>query len=113
MATSFEIGGHSANHTALARFPPAVQEREIEENKKFLAAINGSAPTGFSYAHDSYNDHSIDILKKHDFRYACTTGEGRVTANTDVFALPRCHVKDWTGAVFNGQLAKWFTNPQR
>jgi len=101
----FEIGAHTATHTALANFNKALQSEAIYSNKVFLETILNQSIAGFAYPHGSYNADSIEILKQLGFIYGCTTREALVTNEADPYLLPRFHVKDWNGRQFRQQIA--------
>ena len=105
---SFEIGGHSAWHTALGKFNADVQYNAIHENKNYLESVTGKGVSGYCYAHGSYNETSLRLLKDASFSYACTTEEAVVSENSNIFALPRFQVKNVKSNLFEKQLEKWF-----
>lgn len=106
----FEIGCHSANHIALANFDSAVQEKEIIDNKIFLETLLYREVNGYGFAHGSYDEHSIRLLKEKGFRYACTTEEKSISVKTDPFILPRMQVKNWNKIQFQRQLKNRFNS---
>jgi peptidoglycan/xylan/chitin deacetylase (PgdA/CDA1 family) len=106
----FEVGGHSANHIALGKFDKKIQQSEITSNKNYLEALVGEKITGYGYAHGSYNNDSIDLLKRDNFSYACTTEEKAVSNDSNTFQLPRMQVKNWDKQKFTLQLERLLNN---
>jgi len=107
-SSRFEIGGHSAWHTALGKFDEEVQYKAIQENKAYLEKTLSRSITGYGYAHGSYNETSVNLLKNAGFKYACTTEEAVFTEASNPLALPRFQVKNVGGSLFKKQLENWF-----
>ena len=97
-----EIGAHSVNHAALSEHDEATQRGEIEESRRSCAALTGRTPTSFAYPYGDYSPATMALVRAAGFEAACTTDTAPVTPRSDVMALPRLQVEDWTA----GQLAR-------
>ncbi len=94
-----EIGAHTVSHPKLSLLNEAQQKRELQDSKYSLEQFVGIEIKGFSYpfgALDDFNRETKSIVKKCGFDYACANIRERVKINSDIFALPRFVVRDWT-----------------
>ena len=107
-SAGFEIGGHSAWHTALGKFDEETQYKAIQDNKIYLERTVNKSIAGYGFAHGSYNQTSVKLLRKAGFSYACTTEEAVFTEASNPLALPRFQVKNIEGSIFKKQLENWF-----
>lgn len=84
-----QIGGHTANHTILAREKYEDQKMEIEQSKKFL---DGSRPLHFCYPNGltgDFNEETKKIVKETGFRSASSAIAGFCDHKTDLYELRR------------------------
>ena len=65
-----EIGNHGHTHKIMTTLSEKEQEEEIKTSHEILKKYN---PIGFSYPHGQYNDITIKLLKKYNYKYAVST----------------------------------------
>lgn len=105
-----EIGGHTINHPKLAKIEPNEQFKEISEGKKLLEKIVDFPLLSFAYpfgGKDSFDDKTIELVKKAGFHYACANIHERVTNKSDIYALPRFIARNWTVEELKEKIKKW------
>lgn len=93
-----EIAVHTRHHYWLNQIDENTLEEEIVGNREDLERVFGREVNGMAYPFNTYDDRSVDILRKNGFLYA---REGRETHS---FALqedllrfrPTCHHNDPT-----------------
>lgn len=94
-----EVGGHTVSHPLLSAESVADQNREISAGKMAIETILGDRIKSFSYPFGGRRDYTADTVlavKAAGFEYACSNFRGLVTAETDLFQLPRMIVRDWS-----------------
>jgi len=109
-ARIIEIGGHTINHPKLAKIAENEQSNEIVEGKKIIEEITGFPILSFAYpfgGKDSFNDTTIELVKKAGFNYACANIHERVTNKSNIYALPRFIPRNWNLEEFKKQIKKW------
>jgi peptidoglycan/xylan/chitin deacetylase (PgdA/CDA1 family) len=97
-------------HTHRHRFPPqdhAACAEEIERNRRFLAAIDGTpTPSHFCYPSGEYRPHQKAWLRELGVRSATTTRHGLSYPGMDSMELPRFLDSDaYTPELFDAALA--------
>jgi peptidoglycan/xylan/chitin deacetylase (PgdA/CDA1 family) len=106
-----EIGSHSVTHTNLSSLSLTAQREEILRSKSELEVLLKRPITHFAYPYggkDTYSDDTVRLVQESGYRSACTTSEGVVYQDSDLFHLPRMMVLDWDRKTFARQLARWF-----
>jgi peptidoglycan/xylan/chitin deacetylase (PgdA/CDA1 family) len=106
-----EIGAHSVSHLMLAKQPIDIQQREIRDCKHQLEQIAGIPVTSFAYPYggpEAVNLETKKLARQAGFELACDAIPGRIDLNADLFALPRCVVRDWGGDEFHRHLRNAF-----
>jgi len=105
-----KIGSHTRTHVTLSAVDEETQFNEILESKKSLEEMLNKRISLFSYpfgGKKDYNATTIKILKRLDFRLACSNFPDRVYRTTNRFQLPRILVRDWDGNTFEKFLSGW------
>ncbi|HWX08351.1 MAG TPA: polysaccharide deacetylase family protein [Gaiellaceae bacterium] len=105
-----EVGAHTVGHPSLAALTESQQRAEIEGSKSRLEELLGRPVTSFSYpfgGRDDYSRTTIRSVEAAGFDLACANVEGRVTARTDRYQLPRLLVRDWDGDELARRLQRW------
>jgi peptidoglycan/xylan/chitin deacetylase (PgdA/CDA1 family) len=70
----FYIGGHSYSHNWLNEQDNLTQELEFVKSKEFLLNLGVDLSTlSFAYPFGGYNNHTLDLMHKHDFKIGFTT----------------------------------------
>ncbi len=93
-----EIGGHTVSHPKLAKLTESEQFEEIFGGKKILEKMLNIPLSGFAYPFggaNSFDNKTMDLVRKAGFRYACANIHERVTNNSHIYALPRFIVRNW------------------
>jgi peptidoglycan/xylan/chitin deacetylase (PgdA/CDA1 family) len=106
-----EIGAHTWSHPVLSALPIEQQLHEIEYGAAELARILGSKPRHFAYPHGGRQDFSpetIRMVRKTNFQSACAAYPGVVTKRTNVHAIPRIGIGNWSSRKFSRALKNWF-----
>ncbi|MFD1873000.1 polysaccharide deacetylase family protein [Hymenobacter bucti] len=101
------LGVHTVSHPALAFHAPAAQQRELVENKEFLAQLTGHAPTLVAYPYGNYNPDTLAAAAAAGLRAGFTTEEQPLTNRSERYRLGRFQVADGPGADFARQLQRW------
>ena len=108
-AEGMAIGGHTCSHPILTRLAPAEAMRELDENRRCLAALLGKPPTLFAYPNGrpglDFDATTLSLLDDSGYEYAVTTGHGIAHPGDDVFQIPRYTPWRKSRWGFLGQLA--------
>jgi peptidoglycan/xylan/chitin deacetylase (PgdA/CDA1 family) len=91
-AAGMEVGSHTHSHANLAAVPPEDFQTEIFESKRDLETCLGKPVLGFAYPFGkrrNFNDRVKKAVGEAGYGYAVTTEFGRVTQDSDLYALPR------------------------
>jgi peptidoglycan/xylan/chitin deacetylase (PgdA/CDA1 family) len=105
-----EVGAHTMTHPRLSALNDAEKAEEIHQSRKTLEEIVGQSVTSFAYPYGQpgdYDEQSVAIVRQAGFTVACANVPGPVTRGSNVFELPRFHVSDWNGDVFERNLVSW------
>lgn len=108
-----EIGAHAVWHVMLAQHPVEMQRCEIEGCKQQLEQVLGRPVTSFAYPYGGAEAVSLQTkrcVQQAGFELACDNVPGTVGPQADLFALPRCLVRDWDGDEFHQRLRDAFLN---
>lgn len=96
--TGMEIGGHTTDHVMLTAVSLDEARRQIEDNRRDLAALTGMPPDHFAYPNGrpgtDFGDEHTRIVREAGYRTAVTTAWGQVMREDDVFLLSRCGTFD-------------------
>lgn len=110
-----EIGAHTLTHPQLSTLSVNRQLDEILGSRSELERIIAQPVTSFAYpfgCRGDFGEESAAMARCAGFHCACANSgkppvsAARVTADADVFALPRAIVRDWDGAEFHARLLK-------
>ncbi len=108
-AAGMEVGGHTRSHPILATLDEEAILREIGEDRERLGAILGAAPSLFAYPNGKpgkdYLPGHPDLVRRCGYRAAFSTAWGCVTADSDLFQVPRFTPWDRSPARFVLRLA--------
>jgi peptidoglycan/xylan/chitin deacetylase (PgdA/CDA1 family) len=108
---SLEIGAHTRNHPALNRLTAKEQREEIVSGKHLLEQAIGREVRTFAYPYGSPWDvtpETLQLVREAGFTLACGNFPGPVDSESDLFWLPRCLVRDWSGEEFEHRLREFF-----
>ncbi|MBW8001522.1 MAG: polysaccharide deacetylase family protein [Planctomycetes bacterium] len=104
-----EIGSHSLSHTYLRILSPQEQRREISESKCQLESTINKPVRLISYpygAKASFTDETKRITAQAGYKAGFANIRGSVTAEVDMYAVPRRRVRNWEPDVF----ARWLSS---
>ncbi len=87
------IGAHTIHHLSLPAQPPAVRDEEVAGNKRHLEAVLGRPVTAFAYPYGSFDEPTVDVVRRAGFRTAVTVQERAVASGADGLRLPRFALK--------------------
>ncbi|MHA8054522.1 polysaccharide deacetylase family protein [Aquirufa nivalisilvae] len=89
------IGGHGNNHLWHNTLSDEDQEKEVFESLNFLNTLSKQDFYSFSYPYGGYNQFSIELMKKYDFKFAFTTELNSFNQNVfSKFEIPRFDTND-------------------
>lgn len=103
----FDLGAHTVSHVALAYHASEFQEKEIGDNKSFLAEIARNEIDLLTYPYGNYNNESMLVAGKTAFEAAFTTEEKAVSRYSHPYRLGRFQVKNVEAREFRKQLQLW------
>ena len=98
------IGAHTVTHPVLSRLEAATCHREITDSKLACEALIGAPVAGFAYPYGDFDAKTRRTIMAAGFAFACSTQHAPATAESDVFALPRVYVRNWSGDAFEQAL---------
>ncbi len=104
------IGAHTTDHVRLRDRPPAEQGQTILDSKDELERLSGRALSHFAYPFgglDSFDDATVDAVRRSGFDTACTTIAANARATSDPHRLPRRLVMNWSRLRFRVSLERW------
>ena len=93
--SGFGVGAHSVTHPILSRQTLEMQDYEITTSKKFLQDCLKKEVSSFAYPNGKefdFNDATLELLKKSNYKLAFTTLNGVNTGNEDPYFVKRIGV---------------------
>lgn len=87
-AAGIEFGSHTLSHPDLSLVSIDKAKAEIEDSKKIIEDATGSVVESFAYPFGSITD-TVKQLVRQVYGSACSTHMGKVTSNSDPYALER------------------------
>lgn len=87
-----EVGSHSMSHSLLPQLDEADQEWEVRESRLRLQAAIGAEVNSFCYPNGSYDDRTLQLLRKGPYTNAVSTHMGLHAAQDDDYAIKRIHI---------------------
>lgn len=94
-----ELGSHSCSHPRLAGLDAEAAEREIAGSRAALRARFAVPVDHFCYPFGSFDDKTVELVKRAGYRTAVTVVPGSARATDDPYRLPRILV--------NGEHGRW------
>ncbi|ULL19659.1 polysaccharide deacetylase family protein [Paenibacillus sp. H1-7] len=97
----WDIQPHGINHPYLNRLKQADQEYQLTEARRQIEEQLGTTADVFCYPYGQFNQTTLNLLKKHGFRYAFTIEQGFTTHEQDKLKLKRVfvngeeHIDQW------------------
>lgn len=98
------IGAHTVTHPILPELEASACERELVESKLACETLIGAPVTGFAYPFGDLDAKSRAAVIAAGFGFACSARRGPTIATSDVFGLPRIHVRNCGGDGFEQAL---------
>jgi peptidoglycan/xylan/chitin deacetylase (PgdA/CDA1 family) len=102
-----EIGSHSLTHTMLSVLPIDQQQQEISHSKEYLEELTKQPVRFFSYPYGASNDftrETMQIVANAGYEAAVANIQGNVLHTSNMYAIPRCLVRNWNGNTFGAWL---------
>ncbi|MEO8349714.1 MAG: polysaccharide deacetylase family protein, partial [Acidobacteriota bacterium] len=100
-----EIGAHGWSHRALGNLTREEQAAEIVANVRELARVTGASVRSFAYPFGGpFDSTTVAILREVGIDVACTVESRPVTSRSDLSALPRVEVGNWSGRELEARL---------
>jgi peptidoglycan/xylan/chitin deacetylase (PgdA/CDA1 family) len=91
-----QFGSHALTHTSLPSLATADKAREVRESVAACEELIGLRPITFAYPFGDFDAECEALVAEAGFACACTVEPRAVTADDDLFALPRIKVGNWT-----------------
>ena len=88
------IGAHTVTHPVLTGLPATTCHREIAESKLTCEGLLGTPVTAFAYPFGEFDAQAREAVKTAGFTIACSVQHGPTRTTSDIFALPRIHVRN-------------------
>jgi peptidoglycan/xylan/chitin deacetylase (PgdA/CDA1 family) len=104
---SIDIGCHTVSHSRLATENEKEQEYEIFHSTQYLEKVLGHRIDSFAFPFgkkSDYNQTSIALLKKYNYKKAATTCSGQVHKIYNPYEIPRWAVGNWNLEDFKTRL---------
>jgi glycosyltransferase involved in cell wall biosynthesis/peptidoglycan/xylan/chitin deacetylase (PgdA/CDA1 family) len=95
------LGAHTVTHPMLSRLPPAASWHEVADSKMACEKLVGSTISAFSYPYGDFDSTAQEAVRAAGFKIAVSIQSGPATRLSDVFAMPRLHVRDMGGDAFD------------
>ncbi len=76
-------------HSALVDAPASTVQADLTQSLQALTAYPSAGTEIFSYPYGNYSDAVIDVLKQNGIRLAFRATKGKLTRESDPYALPR------------------------
>jgi peptidoglycan/xylan/chitin deacetylase (PgdA/CDA1 family) len=102
-----EIGAHTVTHPLLPLLSQGEQRCELEDSRRTLESITGRPIFSFAYPHGALSHQTIRLVRQAGYTAACTSTPDVITFGSDLLALPRFWVGDWSGDRFGRFLRRW------
>jgi peptidoglycan/xylan/chitin deacetylase (PgdA/CDA1 family) len=83
------VGAHTVRHLMLPQQPPEIRRLEIEESRRCLEALIGSAVTSLSYPFGAIDADTREAARAAGIELALTCGDAPLPRHPDRLALPR------------------------
>ena len=100
----FSLGAHTVHHVDLGDTHGEAARREIDESRRTLETEVDSPVPWFSYPfgrEDQITPENLDIVRDLGFRSCLSGFGGSVTADSELFPLPRLAVSPWYRSPFH------------
>ena len=97
ISEGMHFGSHGKSHFWFSSLEESDQEREITSSIKFLNSLyKKDYDLTMCYPYGSYNERTINLLKKYQFKLAVTTIPGTYNQEKDnLFEIPRWDTNDY------------------
>lgn len=92
-----ELGAHTMHHVYLKDMPALLAQREIVASKYALEDIIHKAVVSFAYPYGAFDNNSIELVKKANFRTAVSTIAGLGASATNRYFIFRVRPGYMTG----------------
>jgi peptidoglycan/xylan/chitin deacetylase (PgdA/CDA1 family) len=105
------VGAHTATHPSLAALTEAEQRRELVESRELLQVLTGSPVDVVAYPFGKEPDVSATtraLAAQAGYTAGFTSIAKLVTRRSDLYALPRISVHDWSEETFADRLRSIF-----
>ncbi len=106
----FDIGLHTARHSALPFHNREMQFKEIADNEQSLKDTCDNFTSVLAYPFGVYNEATISVVKEQKLNAAFTTTEKHITNSSDLYQLGRFQIKNWDGKEFERRISNWIKN---
>jgi len=106
----FDVGLHTARHSALPFHNREMQFKEIADNEQSLKDNCENFTRLLAYPFGAYNEATISVVKEQKLNAAFTTIENPITNGSDQYQLGRFQVKNWDGKEFERRISNWIKN---
>jgi peptidoglycan/xylan/chitin deacetylase (PgdA/CDA1 family) len=96
LGAGMHFGGHGKEHEWLGSLDIQNQELEFQATLNFLDEMNNKPYLRtMCYPYGDYNDATIHLMKKYNFKIGLTTRKGFYSNNEDLFTIPRFDTNEY------------------
>jgi peptidoglycan/xylan/chitin deacetylase (PgdA/CDA1 family) len=103
----FQLGLHTANHSALPSFTRDTQQQEIIVNKEYLEKITTYPVTTMSYPYGEHNENTLAVVNALQLHAGFTTAEQCIQLPFKKYSLSRFQVKNWNAKQLERKMDHW------
>ena len=104
-----QIGSHSVSHPDFRKLSTTEQCRELDESRKTLEDLTGSAISAFAFPYGFKNKAAIDAVMAAGYKYCCASDHGVVSSAARVMPRNSIHSGMSCAAVRRVLEAGWST----
>jgi|GEM_PF-604606 len=90
------FGGHTKTHPLLTRVDDKVAQYEVQYSKQVLEQQIGKPVSIFAYPSGDFDERIKKLVEQAGFSAACSTKQGKVDSRSDIYALNRLGICEWT-----------------
>jgi peptidoglycan/xylan/chitin deacetylase (PgdA/CDA1 family) len=104
-----DIGAHGWSHRALADLSIKNQREEVMQSIRMLSDVTGAAVRLFAYPFGGpVTSELASVLREAGIHAGFAIANGPITLDSDLWALPRLEVANWSEDEFESQLRSVF-----
>jgi peptidoglycan/xylan/chitin deacetylase (PgdA/CDA1 family) len=107
-----QFGSHALTHVSLPGLTGPEKAAEIRNSIAACEELVGTRPVSFAYPFGDFDAECEALVAEAGFACACTAEPRAISADEDIFALPRLRVGNWTWRQLRQELADLSYHPE-